>query len=286
MSGSGKKWLSGCGIGCGLSLLIAVLGGTYTYNAFKGLETKVQDIEESTTALADQYGDRLSYIPQVDGSVPADRMEVFLSVRESVEARASRLSEILEELESDAGVFKKAKLWIKVVPAAVNYGGELTESMLELGMGVGEYQYIYGLVFFNVLPHDPADGSSFVMNVGDEDSKNSVQFRFNDDDEEKVRAKRSERVRLFFNQGQRAALEHQIDAYRATLSPEEDWTLAPWGAQLYAEKQALELESVRMLWEDALPESIRNSFTPYLDRLSATYYPLINPIELGLSDLD
>jgi len=284
MSGSGKKWLLGCGIGCGSVIIITALAGTFAFKALKGVDKKMEDINATFTALEDRYGDRMAYEPQIDGSISADRMEVFLSIRETSQVSAFELSAILEQIESDISALKKAKLWLELVPAMVECSSDRSTNMLDMGMGAGEYQYIYSLAFFNVLDHDPADGPSFVMNDSEDDTDSQVQLRFSGDDEEEIREERSERVRSFFNRGQRAALEHQIDAYRATLPTDAEWTLEEWGSQLQAEHQAMELESVRMLWEDGLPEHIRASFSPYLDRLEATYFPLINPLELELSD--
>ncbi|MFT5234517.1 MAG: hypothetical protein ACI9UK_002580 [Candidatus Krumholzibacteriia bacterium] len=285
MAGTGKKWLAGCGIGCGAMILLAVLGGTLGFKALREVEKEIDGINESMIALEDQYGDRFAYVPEIDGSVPSDRMEAFLATRESVLARSQELSSILEQIEDDdLGWFKKMMLWKNVVPVMITFGSERTEAMLEQGIGIGEYEYIYALAFFNVLANDPSDGPSFMMNDSDDESEGRIQFSVSTDEGEIVREERSERVRNFFNKGQRAVLENQVTAYRATLSADADWTDEEWGAALLAEKNALKLESVRMLWEDDMPDHIRNSFTPYLDRLAATYFPLINPIELELSD--
>jgi hypothetical protein len=288
MAGAGKKWLAGCGIGCGVMILLSVLGGTLGFKALRSVEKQIEGIDETITALEDQYGDRFAYVPQIDGSVPASRIEAFLATRESALASAQELSSILEQLESDdVGRIESAKLWYDLVPVMITFGSERNEAMLEQGMGVGEYEYIYALAFFNVLANDPSDGPSFIMNDSNEDSDSHVQFRVSSTDAgENVREERSERVRSFFNKGQRAVLDNQITAYRATLTVDADWADEEWGAKLLSEKNALEEESVRMLWEDDIPDHIRNSFTPYQDRLAATYFPLINPIELGLSEGD
>jgi len=178
MSGSGKKWLLGCGIGCGSVIIITALAGTFAFKALKGVDKKMEDINATFTALEDRYGDRMAYEPQIDGSISADRMEVFLSIRETSQVSAFELSAILEQIESDISALKKAKLWLELVPAMVECSSDRSTNMLDMGMGAGEYQYIYSLAFFNVLDHDPADGPSFVMNDSEDDTDSQVQLRF------------------------------------------------------------------------------------------------------------
>ena len=48
----------------------------------------------------------------------------------------------------------------------------------------------------------------------------------------------------------------------------------------------MDRESLRILWEEGLPEQIRASLEPYRDRLDATYDDMTSILEMGLIEHD
>jgi hypothetical protein len=288
MAGTGKKWFVGCGIGCGLMLLILGGVGTCGYFGFKKLEEKIDGLEENSDAIQARFGDPADFVPALDGSVPADRMETFLAVRDEMTSYRLETSEILNSLD-DSGLnwIAKAQAGMKLVPALLGFINQRNEALLNQGMGVGEYQYIYALSYFVLLAEDPADGPSFTLSGDDEADNGNVKFNWgNSNDHGDVREDRSRRVRRFVNNVQVDVLENQLDAYQASLPAGTDASVDPWGAQLTAEVEALKFETLRFPWEDDLPQQIRASLEPYRDRLVATYDPLTSVIEMGMTDDD
>jgi len=81
-SSSTKKWLIGCGIGCGaiaLIVIILVMGG------FFFIRNVVQDFrssEELMDTLVEEFGAIQEYCPSPNGAIEPERLEAFLAVRE------------------------------------------------------------------------------------------------------------------------------------------------------------------------------------------------------------
>jgi len=285
MAGAGKKWFIGCGIGCGLMVIILGGVGTCGYFGFKQLEDKVEGMEENADAVRARFGDPADFVPALDGTVPADRMETFLAVRDGMAPFRNETSEMLSVLDGDeANFIAKAQAGMKMVPALLGFINQRNQVLLEQGMGVGEYQYIYALSYFVLLNHDPADGPGFQLSGDNESDNGNVNVKWGGGGDDGTREDRAGRVRRFVNNIQSEVLENQLEAYRASLPAGTDLASDPWGAQLGAEVEALKLESLRFPWEEGLPEQIRASLEPYRDQLAATYDPLTSVIEMGLTD--
>jgi len=153
---------------------------------------------------------------------------------------------------------------------------------------VGEYQYIYALSYFVLLHKDPADGPSFVL-AGDDAEDNDGNMRVNwgvSSNKQDVAEARARRVREFVNNIQTVVLDNQVTAYRATLPTGVDLATDPWGAQLLAEQEAMQLETLRLPWEEGLPTQILGSLEPYRVRLDESYDAMTSIIEMGLTDED
>ena len=84
MAGAGKKWFIGCGIGCGLMVLILGGVGTCSYFGVKKIQEQVEGMEENADAVRARFGDPADFVPELDGAIPADRMEAFLAVRDGM----------------------------------------------------------------------------------------------------------------------------------------------------------------------------------------------------------
>ncbi len=288
MAGSGKKWFIGCGIGCGLMLLILGGVGTCGYFGVKKIQEQVEGMEENADAVQARFGDADDFVPELDGAIPAARMETFLAIRDDMAPVRNETSEILNVLDDDGGNWvAKAQAGMKMIPAMLGFVNQRNTILLANDMGVGEYQYIYALSYFVLLDKDPGDGPGFQMSGDDEEENGNVKVDWGGDgSEEGVRDNRSERVRTYVNNVQVKVLANQLAAYRASLPAGTDLATDPWGAQLEAELAAMNLESLRFPWEEGLPVQIRASLEPYSDRINATYDPLTSIIEMGLTDED
>ncbi|RKZ12323.1 hypothetical protein DRQ50_12100, partial [bacterium] len=146
MAGSGKKWLAGCGIGCGLMILIAGGIGTCGYFSVKKISDRAESLDEGFTTLRESYGAPGAFVPAADGAIPAARVELFLSVRQDMRATRDGLAEVLTELDADVsgpgGVIAKIRGGISLIPRMFDFIDARNTVLAERGMGLGEYLHI------------------------------------------------------------------------------------------------------------------------------------------------
>ncbi len=261
-----SPWLWGCGIGCGGLVIIAVIvaGGGFMFlrNTFSGFEEAV----ELRARLEAEHGKVEEYVPPVDGVIPADRIEVFLRVREgSAEPRVTIVDtfrsfpmteEEARKLEEESGL-EAARQVLGMVGAGVGLGGRIGEllaarnaALLEHGMGMGEYTYIYVIAYYSWLQHSPQDGpenlsDNVKVNVGRLDGR--VHRRIS------------------------SILQNQLQAARETGNP-----------ALEREVEALEADRRRVPYADGLPPAMQATLEPYRERLEASYEEVTNQFELSL----
>ncbi len=77
-------WLLGCGIGCGVLLLGAILLGVAGAFWMRGMLRGFDDAVEARARIEERFGTAGEFTPAADGSIPASRMEAFLAVREAL----------------------------------------------------------------------------------------------------------------------------------------------------------------------------------------------------------
>lgn len=175
MAGSGKKWLIGCGVGCGavilLGILLSVGGSLYMMRPFNA----AIDVQKELVA---EYGTREAYVPGPQGITP-DRLEAFLAVRRAVMPMCEEFRKIadsfaaMDELDKDGQEPSKGEVFKAVggltgnIFGMVGNMGKFTQlrnqALLDQGMGLGEYIWIYVLVYNSWkghLPNQDIDGQS------------------------------------------------------------------------------------------------------------------------------
>jgi len=290
MAGAGKKWLMGCGIGCGMIVLILGGIGTCGYMGVKKLKDRADQIEDSFEALSAEYGRPGEFVPDVDGRIPAARMEAFITVREAMRAQRDETSLLLRiiddetEESSAASTIEKIKAGVTFLPKLMLFLEERNDMLRTEGMGLGEYLYIYGLAHYNVLGLDPADGPGIQIrdDAGGSESGIQIGHSSGSDDPEERRDERNRIVRKYLHRIQSEIAGNQLRALDLTGSVGDE----AWAEALSAEIDLMESESRRLLWEDALPDRLRDSITPYRDQLLELYDPTMNAIEVGLIDED
>jgi hypothetical protein len=288
MASTGKKWFIGCGIGCGLMALILGGAGTCAYFGVKQLKEKADSLDGSFEEVKTRFGDPTEFTPSPDGTISAERMETFLTIRDDMAPVRGKVSDMLSTLDGSGNFIAKAKAGMQLVPSLLTYVGDRNQVLVARGMGVGEYQYIYALSYFVLLGKDPGDGPGFALaddNEGDHEGNVRVTWGHSGD-KAAVREGRARKVRAFVHDLQIKVLDNQAAAYQAALPAGTDPASAAWGAGLLAEQQVMQNESLRFPWEEGLPVPLRDSLEPYRDRLDATYDPLTSVIEMGLTDED
>ena len=159
MAGSGKKWLVGCGVGCGAALLLGILlsvgGSLYMMQPFN----KAVDAQK---ALEAEFGTREAYIPPAEGITP-DRLEAFIAVRRALVPMCEEFRKIgdsfaaMDELDKGGDEPSKGEIFIAIggltgnIFGMVGNIGRFTEqrnqALLDGGMSLGEYIWIYVLVY-------------------------------------------------------------------------------------------------------------------------------------------
>ncbi len=251
---SGTSWLKGCGIGCGLMVILAIVG---TIGGGVALMKPFKDAVHSREALEETYGTQAEYHPPLDGVIPRDRLEVFLDVRTDLMAHCEGFEKIfgqfrrMEELD-EQGVSGGTKIRevIKTVGQAFGMAGKLgrlavarNEALAGHGMGLGEYTYIYALAYYAWLDVELIDLNDEHVEIDAEDQ--------------------SPRVRRAL----REMLRHQLEDLEASLHPDRESLMGELKAEL------LRLGDDRDLypWDGTFPARIAASLAPYRGRLEAAF---------------
>ena len=272
MASTGKKWAIGCGVGCGLILLVTVLLGGGLFMAVRGVIKEGESIDQSYEALAADYGQAEDFTPTASGAIPPERMEIFLSVREAMGPAAEKLARTIYILDDDDGVevkataIEKIKAGVTMIPSILSYLKSRNEILLERGMGNGEYTYIYSLAYFEYLGKEVADGPN-VRLTGEEKESNGISFEM--DGGKQSKEERELEIRRHLHRLHLAFLNNQIE-----VAGEE--------SALMAEREALVNNPRRLLWEEGLPEPVAASIAPFAEELDAGYVPILNLIEVGM----
>jgi len=178
VASSGKKWLIGCGVGCAAFTLLLILatvgGGLLMMRPFN----KAVDNQKQLEA---RFGSREDYIPLPDG-ITADRIKAFLAVRTELMHHCDSFEDIaasfqqMDELDKhgeDPPVGAVLKGVGDVMGSAFSIAGEigaLTNSrnneLLKNSMGLGEYTWLYVLVYNSWLGNSPNQGFEGDSNDG------------------------------------------------------------------------------------------------------------------------
>jgi len=283
-SSTTKKWLIGCGIGCGAVIVIAALLITGGVLYVRSLVEGFKDSEAMLEVLTEKYGRITEYCPEPDGRIPEDRIEAFLAAREAIapvrdeiERSISLLDDEGEEIdvESTGNIFQKLKLGFGLIPQLADYFKDRNQALIDAGMGMGEYYYIYSIVYFAWLDKSLADGPSFPLTREEGDSGFRPQER---NDEEAQEMRRDISLRRL----NRMLLPMLRNQYQKLKEEAEPGILKEWEEALAAELDAMESDRYRLAWQDGLPEVIASSLKPYRDRFDASYSRLLNTIEISM----
>jgi hypothetical protein len=293
MAGTGKKWLIGCGLGCGFFIALGLGLGAAGWYGVRHVARRAESIEATSDSLAVRFGPPESYAPPADGSLPADRLEAFLEARRLMEPVRERTSKTLAVLDGSGGSGVPARIaaGVNFVPQMLKFIEERDRALLAAGIGPGEYQYVYTVAYFGLLGKDPGDGPGFMVSgsgdggEGRDWSERGWTFSTSSEgggtDESKretVRREREIALREELNHAQRENLRLQLAALDAAGGKP-----APWRAALAAELEALDNERRRCAWEQGLPEATRASLEPFRDRFEASYDAMTGALELHLN---
>jgi len=271
MSNTTTKVLAGCGVGC---LLVTVALGGLAWMGYRWAKTAAEVVEAAERAedrLEAEYGLVREFMPPA-GPVAADRVEAFLAVRELMAPQRTALKESVEALAPAAGKggavggLRAARAGISMAPRILEFAKVRNEALLEVGMGPGEYAWIYWLTYHAWLGHPV--GESLLKDIMERrsESDGSVQMYFQGMDTENVEWQlRRDILAMLRNLEQELAADPERTELRDLVT---------------AEIEAIDADSHRMPWEDGLPEAFVVGLDPYRDRFEESYSPATNPFEL------
>jgi hypothetical protein len=286
MASRRSKWLIGCGAGCGLVVIaliaIFVAGAAYLRNSFKG----VGEAEQSYRELASRYGEVEEFVPPPDGAVPAERVELFLSVRESLGQPRRELVAALADFPPDDVIGEERALFVilgavrgivDLVGPISGYIDQRHRLLLEAGMGPGEYVYIYSVAYYSWLGRSPGEGPLITKQAGNRLREQRGEPLFDDSDS----PFEADRVRRRYRRYMLSLLRNQLNALPGPGGGSETDASR---AALDEEIRRFESRPDRIAWQDGLPPAVERSLEPYRARFEATWDGTTNPFELPLRE--
>lgn len=279
MEDSTRKWLTGCGIGC---VSVVILAGLVVFGGYLGVKKMIKVARETSAGMelvSDTFGRAAEFTPNPDGTVPPDRVEAFLRARNlcaaertSLEASLGRLSgtDSVSDGAAVGGFFQSLQAGIGFMPQMMAYVNARNGAFLEAEMGLGEYLYLYTLIYESWLEKPPSDGPPFMLVGGEVESRGWS--------EADIREQRTADFRGRLNRSILPMLRNQLGAITGAESPED----VEWAESLRTEILLLEADGLRLPWQDGLPPATSASFEPFYEALEASYSALCHPVELAV----
>jgi hypothetical protein len=232
--------------------------------------------------ITEKYGEIREYTPEPDGSFNPYRIELFLSVRKSFSQERENLEKSLAALspgtspedidvKTSKNVFKMIRLGFGLLPEIAEFYKSRNQALLDAGMGLGEYYYIYIISYYSWLKKTPEDGPDFQI-IG---SNSNITFG----DEEKITEERKEQITRRIHYIILPMMHNQFDKLST------DYTLKDkieWRKTLKEEIDAMEYDHLRIPWQEELPEVIENSLRPFRRRLKESYSVMTSPLEVAM----
>ena len=283
-SDSKSKWLVGVGIGCGAIIVIIVLLFIGGYVFVKNMTRGFKESESKMNELAVKYGRIEEFCPNPSGAIGPDRLEAFLKAREAVAPNRQRLETSFEQLTKDRRSFAAIRRGLGVIPQVADSLRARNQALLDAGMGMGEYYFIYVIVYESYLkkPMDDGPGFRFPESGGmrtdwDREGAKEMQKDF--------ALRRIHRAVLPMLKIQLAKLATENPAPGAAVGTSgrgaEKGAPSKWQEALAAEVKAMEADPHRLPWQDGLPEVLESSLKPFRDRLEASYSRMTNIFEIS-----
>jgi hypothetical protein len=207
-----------------------------------------------------------------------------LKAREAVAPNRQRLETSFEQLTKDRRSFAAIRRGLGVIPQVADYLRARNQALLDAGMGMGEYYFIYVIVYESYLkkPMDDGPGFRFPESGGmrtdwDREGAKEMQKDF--------ALRRIHRAVLPMLKNQLAKLATENPAPGAAVGTSgrgaEKGAPSKWQEALAAEVKAMEADPHRLPWQDGLPEVLESSLKPFRDRLEASYSRMTNIFEIS-----
>ena len=257
---------SGClkqtAIGCGVLIVIAI---AFPLVMAVKMMTPFNRAVDSRHAIEEVFGPQESYVPPASGAPSADRIEVFLEVRRTLSVVCADLSSAeqqvqklesfddqdeVDRLEVLKQAFSTTKSMMGVGPVIGRLYEIRNQSLLDTGMGLGEFTYIFNVAYRDQMLDPPKADQLF----GPTPTNRRVR-----------------RALL-------SMLESQLAILRSEGGGEAEI------AALEAEIAAMQADEGRIPWQDELPPTITEALAPYRAVLDELYCPAMAPLELMINE--
>jgi hypothetical protein len=255
MAKTKSGWLKGCGIGCGVAIVLSIL---LTVSGSIMMMKPIRDAASIRETLDERHGGVNDFTPWPDGGIPAERLEAFLRVRRAVQDHCAKMAatdagiEAMDRIDDQEkpdtreilgafGEISKSVLGLPLVMGRLYHARNT--ALLEVDMSLGEYTYIY------VLAYGP-------MIVGTERGEEDATGE----------AHLSARVR--------GTLRRQLGNRLAAMDERpEEWAETEERRLLVEEIAVLEDHPERLPWCNVRPPALQDSLAPYEERLAGLFCP-------------
>lgn len=287
-SSTATKWLIGLGIGCGVVILLLVLVGVGGFLFVKNIVQEFEETENLMDTLTERYGRIQDFCPDPYGTIRPERIEAFLTVRNSMTPVKENLEKSIDILSDEKRedrakeeprphVLTKVKTGLGIIPLIAEFVKTRNQALLDAEMGIGEYYFIYVVVYYSWLRKSPVDGPPFQL-VGEDEEERGIFWRRRRRDTMDL----EDRLDYTLKRLHRQLLPMLQNQYKKLTGPDVSPVIDPWREALMAEIEAMEFDRFRLPWQDGLPEVLEASFEPFRERLEASYSTLLNPLEVAL----
>jgi len=234
-------------------------------SGFYFLTTGVREAKHIEQSLIDRFGWADDYVPPLDGSIDPLRVEAFIRVREALQADCADYQAVLISIQAldkiDTGQENSSsevattdvqgfKSILSAGPKMIKFSKTRNQALLDEGMGLGEYLYIYLTAYGEQLAGESTS-----------DFSNTTEAYVSE------RARR-EYAKILANQ----LLALQEGAIQPGFPNLE--------TELQAEIEALNDGSHTSPWPDGPVGKSRGSLAPYQQQLADLYCPGVVKIEL------
>ncbi len=282
MADKTTRWIIGCGSGCGVFVLIALVIGVGATLKLRTLFADIDEAKQSWTILVESQGDVADWTPPIDGRIPLDRLHVFLAARERMIAAQGEAAaaldnfppdEFSEESQSWRTLWKSMGAMGELVPPLARYVETRHRILTELDLGPGEYGWIYTVGYHAWLGHQPGDGPVITKSSHPDFGEPVFDADNGSFGSQASRERQHELVM--------AVLGNWL---RAVRSDPGYGTESPLYGELTAEVLRLDADSEARLWSQGIPLPVIESLEPMRDQFQQTYSPRFNPFEYPLGD--
>jgi len=262
-----SQWLAGCGIGCAVVLLVVVVA-IVSLVSLANRETGDLDVAgEMYETLVARFGEPGNFAPPA-GEIPAERLEAFLAVRDSLVAPRRVLLAMVEELlvldaapHNPRNTYRQLRAGLRMAGQVGAFQVARNAALDAAGMGPGEYTWLYCLAN-HAWPGRPASADMLSLGLG-RDLTAGQQVAVE-------RAMRDVWRRIHDE------LEAMTRAGASALEAEGDPRAADWRGEI----AALERDPMRTPFQGVVPAAAAASLEPFAARLEASFAEDLGMFEL------